>query len=352
MTAARTFVSSTAYDLKHARARLSAFLRSIGHMPLMHEESSFGVAPDRHSHDACLDQVDSADFLVLIIGGRRGGTYVGSERSITSEEHRRAQRRGIPVLIFVQKDVDAALRLYRANPTADFSAVVDDVRIFDFIDLVRSEATNNWTWTFETVEDIVEVLLGQFSFFHQLFSKAHVAKTRPSKKKNADSDGKVPRVLPFPRDLRASLPGCEAPDDRNVFVEGLGVLHASLKKMVASKVQGYDEKVKLLWVFGRYGRDVPLGHRSVLQMNEANFKQYAWGGYRGERVFEQMRDFGVAGSYDFEDSPATVQIAMDGKDGSAALYALRKYVADLVERHGEDGLELFRRFDLTMYREE
>src|ERR1035437_5142247 len=105
MAKPRTFVSSTCLDLKDARSAVEQHLIALGHEPLLSDTLTFGVTPKRHSHQACLDQVDNADYFILIVGGRRGGTYIGSERSITNEEYRRAMKRGIPVITFVSDDV-------------------------------------------------------------------------------------------------------------------------------------------------------------------------------------------------------------------------------------------------------
>src|SRR5262245_33096735 len=126
MSKPRTFLSSTCYDLADARAALGAHLEILGFEVLLSERSTFGVAPKQHAHDAALQQVDNADYFVLIIGGRRGSTYVGSDKSITNEEYRRALRRKIPIMVFLQRSVAEAERAYGKNPSGDFSYVLDD----------------------------------------------------------------------------------------------------------------------------------------------------------------------------------------------------------------------------------
>jgi hypothetical protein len=63
-------------------------------------------------------------------------------------------KRGIPVMIFVWDDVLTASRLYRKNPKAYLSEFVDDVRVFDFVDLLRGESEDNWIRPYKTAEDI------------------------------------------------------------------------------------------------------------------------------------------------------------------------------------------------------
>src|SRR3989441_5705737 len=143
MAKPRTFVSSTCLDLKDARAALESHLSILGHEPLLSDTLTFGVTPSKHSHQACLDQVDNADYFILVIGGRHGGTYIGSERSITNEEYRRAMKRQIPVMIFLSEEVGVAARIFRKNPKAYVFDIVDDTRDFYFFYFVRCEPRDN-----------------------------------------------------------------------------------------------------------------------------------------------------------------------------------------------------------------
>ena len=98
MAKPRTFISSTCYDFADARASIAEHLKELGHEPLRSDSASFGVSLGKHSHNACLDQVENSDYLVLLIGGRQGGTFVGSEKSITNEEYRHALKKHVPVI--------------------------------------------------------------------------------------------------------------------------------------------------------------------------------------------------------------------------------------------------------------
>ena len=164
MSKPRTFISSTCFDFADARAAIAEHLKDLGHEPIRSDLPSFGVSLGKHSHDACLDQVDNCDYLVLLIGGRRGGTFVGSEKSITNEEYRRALKKHKPVISFVKRDVYEALRHYKKNPGGDFMHVVDDTRIFDFIELVSSQSENNWIKAFDNAEEIKQALTDQFAY--------------------------------------------------------------------------------------------------------------------------------------------------------------------------------------------
>lgn len=349
MSKPRTFVSSTFYDLADARAALSTYLEGIGHEALMHEKSTFGVKPGVHSHAACLDEVDRADYLVLIVGGRRGGTFVASEKSITSEEYRRAIKRKIPIIIFVKNDVERAWKIYKKNPSADFSDVVDDKRIFDFIDVLKSQSEDNWTHGFDTVNDILDVLRGQFAHIHLLFSQRHVQERTAPAGGPREEDR---RIVPFPSDF-TMLHRTDGEEEAVATIDGLRRIHGVLAKMAEQKVQGYEEKTKVLWLLGRYG-EVDSSGFTVLKMNEHDFRQRAWGSTKGERVFQQLAAFGVHGGYDeedrFDEAPRRIVKLSFGRSHEETVWALKRYVDELVARYGEDdGLALFNNADMRLY---
>ena len=343
MAKPRSFLSSTCYDLADTRAALNTFLTSLGHDVLASETPSFGVTPGKHSHVACLDQVDNADFFILIVGGRHGGTHIGSEKSITNEEYRRALKRKIPVFIFVKKEVEGASRIYKKNPDGDFSVVVDDVRIFDFIDSIRSRSEDNWVRTFDTVEDIREGLRAQFAYLHLLFSKRHVEERQPKSKRPKDSE-----VSPFPGDFSGLAPETDDESERTSLINGLKTVHGIIKRITESGVAGVDEKLKVLWLLGRYGQF----EGDCLRMPEARFRQRAWSTHKGDRVFEQLKEFGAWGSYETaHDADGREILVVDlSVSGPENAWGLKRYVDDLVKRFGEeDGLEIFAKGDMRFY---
>ena len=66
--------------------------------------------------------------------------------------------------------------MWRSNPEADYSGVVDTPRVFEFIDSFR-ESGDVWTFPFTATEDIVDTLRKQFAYLVQdalaLHQKAH-----------------------------------------------------------------------------------------------------------------------------------------------------------------------------------
>jgi hypothetical protein len=163
-TVPSVMVSSTFYDLRQIRADLTNFLSDdLGFVPLLSEIASFPVDPDVDTIENCRRRVQQdADVLILIIGGRYGAVDSGSSRSVTNLEYLAARAKGIPVFAFVDKRVLAVLPVWQKNRTADFTAAVDDVRVFEFINELRS-VHKVWTHEFENAQQIVAVLRSQFA---------------------------------------------------------------------------------------------------------------------------------------------------------------------------------------------
>ncbi|MGD0037711.1 MAG: DUF4062 domain-containing protein [Bacteroidota bacterium] len=163
--AASIMVSSTFYDLRQIRADLAKFIiDDLGYVPLLSEMNSFPIDPNSDTVENCKKRVENeADILVLIIGGRYGYIDSKSAKSITNLEYLTAHLKGIPIFAFVQKDVLALLPIWKSNKTADFSATVDDPRVFNFIEKVRS-IDKIWMFEFETAQNIIETLRIQFAY--------------------------------------------------------------------------------------------------------------------------------------------------------------------------------------------
>lgn len=190
----RIFLSSTCYDLTQVRSELTSFLEERGFDVINSEKSSFGVTPGRHSHSACLEEVDNANYLLLLIGKRYGGNYIGSEKSITNEEYNRAVRNKIPCIVCVDEKVNQNRQLYKNNPQGDFSSIVDNTKIFDFIDYIASGHSDNWLHSFNNIQDIRNILTNQFA--HYLFNYSMSL----SKNNEKINDGSV-IFVEFPQNL-------------------------------------------------------------------------------------------------------------------------------------------------------
>jgi hypothetical protein len=166
----RVFISSTCYDLKYIRENLRYFVRTLGYEPILSEDGSVFYNPSQHTHDACLTEIPNSQLFVLIIGGRYGGKYHLSDNSITNAEYREAIRLKIPVFALVENAVYNEHHLYQRNKNnseIDLSKLkfpaVDSLKIFEFVDEVRSNAVNNAIVPFRDFGDIESYLRQQWA---------------------------------------------------------------------------------------------------------------------------------------------------------------------------------------------
>lgn len=152
----------------------------MGHQPILSEDKSFPVNPAMNTFENCIEAVRSnADIFVLIIGDHYGYT-LDSGKSITNTEFLTAVEKGIPIYTFTLKSVINVLPVWKKNKTADFSSVVNDNKVFEFVQDVR-ERSGIWNFEFESAQDIIEILKSQWSF---LFKQALISHERVNKVDN------------------------------------------------------------------------------------------------------------------------------------------------------------------------
>ncbi len=104
------FLSSTIYDFRDLRSAIKFSLEARGCRVLASEFNDFGVDLAQHSYEACLANIDQADYFILLIGGRVGGWYDAKARvSITQQEYRTAYERHrqgkLRLVTFVREEV-------------------------------------------------------------------------------------------------------------------------------------------------------------------------------------------------------------------------------------------------------
>ncbi|AZA54361.1 DUF4062 domain-containing protein [Chryseobacterium sp. G0201] len=156
------FVSSTCYDLSQLRANLHDFITKSGHNPVLSEYDNFPISPELNSIENCIKNVkENADILVLIVGNRYG-SIIENGKSITNTEFLMAKQKGIPIFCFIDKNTLNALNFWKNNKDADFSHIVDNKEIFEFITDIR-ENKKIWTFPFEQSQDIILTLKIQLS---------------------------------------------------------------------------------------------------------------------------------------------------------------------------------------------
>jgi len=187
------FLSSTIYDFRDLRSAIKHSLEARGCRVLASEFNDFGVDPDSHSYEACLKNIEAADYFVLLIGTRVGGWYNKPDRvSITQQEYREAYRRhkeaGLRIVSFVRSEVwqvredrkelekfikeqelpDDLRRMIAKYPGkfAEDSEFVSNFltevgRNFETASAVTKgtpKPTGNWIYPFSTFKDIDDVL--------------------------------------------------------------------------------------------------------------------------------------------------------------------------------------------------
>ncbi len=157
-------VSSTFYDLSQIRQDLYGFVANdMGYEPLLSEHKSFPIDPDLDTVENCRRRVEEqADVLILVVGTRYGSIDDKTDKSITNLEYLTAREKSIPIYTFVDRRILHTLPLWKSSADADYSAVVDTPRLFEFVDGIRT-VDRAWVFPFDTAQDIVATLRIQFA---------------------------------------------------------------------------------------------------------------------------------------------------------------------------------------------
>jgi len=179
MAKPRIFISSTYYDLRHIRNSLENFINEMGYEPILFESGDIPFKNDLSLDESCYKEIENSHMQVLIIGGRYGSGESKEEKkpkiskekmyqfynSITKIEYKTAIDKGIPVYVFVEKQVLAEYDTFknnRDNETINY-AHVDSINIFKVIDEIFSQKTGNYIKGFEKFEDISSWLKDQWA---------------------------------------------------------------------------------------------------------------------------------------------------------------------------------------------
>ena len=161
------FVSSTMYDLGHLRGRLREFIEGLGWKAVMAERGSFAVDSSETTVENSLRNVrENTDIFVMVVGARYGSVDPDADKSVTNLEFAAARAGGVPVYVFVDRGVLAQLEVWRSNPDADYSSIVDTPRVFEFVDSFFGSGAV-WTFPFSAADDIVDTLREQFAYLVQ-----------------------------------------------------------------------------------------------------------------------------------------------------------------------------------------
>lgn len=169
MPAPNVFVSSTFYDLRYIRENLEFFVRSLGYNAILSERGAIYYNPDRDAASSAVAEVANCQIYVLVIGGRFGSEFPDASQSVTNEEYKEAIRHKVPVFALVEHGVLADYQVWQANRERGdeqgpiIYPNVDDERVFEFIDEVRTQSVNNALFPFRDFEDIQTYLRRQWA---------------------------------------------------------------------------------------------------------------------------------------------------------------------------------------------
>lgn len=170
MAKPRIFMSSTFYDLKQIRTDLDLFIDTLGYETIRNEEGDIPYGKDDALEEYCYKEIKSIDILVSIIGGRFGSESKRNNSSISQIELRTALKENKQVYIFIEKNVLAEYETYLINKDKEISfRYVDDIRIYQFIEEIKTLNSNNNIKGFDTASEISKYLKDQFAGLFQRF---------------------------------------------------------------------------------------------------------------------------------------------------------------------------------------
>jgi len=170
MAKPRIFISSTFYDLKQIRSDMNMFLDGLGYDTIRNEEGDIPYGKDEALEEYCYKEIKSIDILVSIIGGRFGSESKRNTSSISQLELKTALKEGKQVYVFIDKNVLSEYETYLLNKEYEMKyRYVDDLRIYKFIEEIKSLNSNNNIKGFETASDITKYLKEQFAGLFQRF---------------------------------------------------------------------------------------------------------------------------------------------------------------------------------------
>lgn len=173
MAKPKVFISSTFYDLRHIRIDLERFIRDLGYDTIMNEFGNIPYGKDEHLEHYCYKEIDNADILVSIIGGRYGSESKYDKYSISQMEFKSAYDLNKQVYIFIEKGVYNEYQFYlknKENSSVNYT-FVDSIKIHQFIESIEVLPNNNTIHSFETSNDITTFLKDQWAGLFQRFLK-------------------------------------------------------------------------------------------------------------------------------------------------------------------------------------
>ena len=271
MAKPKLFLSSTFYDLRQIRTDLDLFVENLGYDIIRNEEGDIPYGKDEALEEYCYKEIKGIDILISIVGGRYGTESKRGNNSISQLELKTALKENKQVYIFIEKNVLSEYETYMLNKDREISyRFVDDKRIYNFIEEIKSLPNNNNIKGFETASDISKYLKEQFAGLFQRFLEEqtrikevsliqNLEKTAQTLNKlvnflsdeNKDKDYEINKILminhPFTEDLKSKL---DIP--YNFYIEGfsdfIALMKARFFKMIDNNY-GQDDGIDLFYKF-------------------------------------------------------------------------------------------------------
>lgn len=250
MAKPRIFISSTFFDLKQIRSDLDLFIETMGYESIRNEEGDIPYGKDDALEEYCYKEIKSVDIVISIIGGRFGTESKRNLSSISQIELRTAHKENKQVYIFIEKNVLGEFETFLINKEKEINyRYADDVRIYSFIEEIKSLNNNNNIKGFETAGEITKYLKEQLGglfqrFLHEQTRVKEVSLIRNLEKtaqtlnklvtflsdENKDKDDEINKILminhPLVEQLRSLL---KIP--YNFYIEGF----SDLKELLSAR---------------------------------------------------------------------------------------------------------------------
>lgn len=167
----KIFVSSTVYDLIDVRAEVRELLLDLRLGPVMsdHPDSEFDVTLGTNSIEVCLDNVDRADFVVVIFNQRYGPSLKGAgfpDKSATHLEYDRALEQKKPLLVLVRDRLYADYKTWQKDNSAKLYWVREarDHALFELLqshERLTASTKPNWLATYRDSIELKQILRAQ-----------------------------------------------------------------------------------------------------------------------------------------------------------------------------------------------
>lgn len=181
------FLASTMYDLADTRDILARQLSNWGHKVFSSEV--FGVVSNKSVLDAVDESIERADLFILLLHRRYGSIEPQSGLSWIHHEYEIALKKGIPVIILIQKQLWSAIILKEHKAPIDESGNLSiESKLIEFVDKIKTSSAGNWIYVYENVQQIRDLLS---KITQQLQSRAGISqeyhsKLRPQLKDNEE----------------------------------------------------------------------------------------------------------------------------------------------------------------------